>query len=76
MDEKHGWTGTSTMGEVPIWHKQNLSVNEAVTYSGIGENRLRELIAQHGDKFALRAGKKILVKRKAFDAFIETRKYV
>ena len=27
--------------DVPIWHKSNLTIDEAVEYSGIGRERLR-----------------------------------
>ena len=29
--------------DVPIWHKSNLTIDEAVEYSGIGRERLRKL---------------------------------
>lgn len=28
---------------VPIWHKVSLTLDEAVMYSGIGKNKLREV---------------------------------
>ncbi len=28
--------------DVPIWHKSNLTIDEAVEYSGIGRERLRK----------------------------------
>lgn len=61
---------------VPIWEKQNLTIEEAVAYSGIGRDRIRDLVKNHGEKFALKVGNKTLVKRKEFDRFIESRKYV
>lgn len=30
---------------VPVWEKVNLTINEAVKYFGIGENTLREVLA-------------------------------
>ena len=32
------------MKEVPIWEKSNLTLEEAAAYSGIGINKLREII--------------------------------
>lgn len=29
--------------EVPLWHKSNLSIDEAVAYSGIGKAKLYEM---------------------------------
>lgn len=31
-----------TKFDVPIWHKTNLTVEEAAAYSGIGSQKLRE----------------------------------
>ena len=33
-----------TKFDVPIWHKTNLTVEEAAAYSGIGSQKLREMI--------------------------------
>lgn len=62
--------------EIPIWKKSNLTIDEAVAYSGIGRDRIKNLIKTHGEEFVLRAGNKCLIKRKQFDAFIGSRKYV
>ena len=32
-----------TKFDVPIWHKTNLTVEEAAAYSGIGSQKLREM---------------------------------
>lgn len=57
---------------VPIWEKQNLTVNEAIQYSNIGENTLRRLTDEPNCPFTLFIGKKKLIKRKAFDKWIES----
>ena len=56
---------------VPIWEKTNLTVDEAASYSGIGRNKIKEL--SDGDRcpFVLWVGKKRLIKRKQFDAYID-----
>ena len=56
--------------EVPIWEKQNLTIEEAAVYSNIGENKLRTLIQNRNCTFVLRVGNKSLIKRKQFDEYI------
>lgn len=56
--------------EIPIWEKQNLTVEEAAVYSNIGENKLRALIQNRNCEFVLHVGNKSLIKRKQFDDFI------
>ena len=62
--------------EVPVWQKQNLTIEEAVAYSNIGENRLGMLLRDPGCNFLLKVGSKRLVKRKQFDEFIESRNMI
>ena len=59
------------MKEVPIWEKSNLTLEEAAAYSGIGINKLRTLSDEEDCNFVLWVGSKRLIKRKAFDVFIE-----
>ncbi|MBO5448166.1 MAG: excisionase family DNA-binding protein [Ruminococcus sp.] len=56
--------------EVPIYEKQNLTIEEAAEYSNIGQNKLRELTAEENCRFVLWVGTKRLIKRKLFDDFI------
>ena len=42
--------------DVPIWHKSNLTIDEAVEYSGIGRERLRKLTSQEECPFVLHIG--------------------
>ena len=60
------------MKEVPIWEKSNLTLEEAAAYSGIGINKLRTLSDEEDCNFVLWVGSKILIKRRAFDRFIES----
>ena len=39
--------------EVPIWEKSNLTLEEAVAYSGIGRDKLRELSGDDHCTFVL-----------------------
>ena len=57
--------------EVPIWEKVNLTVEEAAALSNIGVNRLREISDDENCPFVLWVGNKRLIKRKAFEAFLE-----
>jgi len=57
--------------KVPIYQKQNLTLEEAAEYSNIGINRLTMLIKEPTCNFVLYVGNKKLIKRKLFDEFIE-----
>ncbi len=62
---------SNVIKEVPIWEKQNLTVEEAATYSNIGINKIRELSDDSNCSFVLWVGSKRLIKRKKFDEYIE-----
>lgn len=67
------------MGErekVPIYRKQNLTLEEAAEYSNIGINRLRIMLSDPKCNFHLAVGSKHLIKRKRFDEFMETVDYL
>ena len=57
--------------EIPIYQKQNLTIEEAAVYSNIGRNKLREITEDEKCLFVLWVGGKRLIKRKLFDEFIE-----
>ena len=57
--------------DVPICEKVTLSVKEAAAYSGIGETKIRDLSNSEDCKFVMWVGNKRMIKRKAFDRFIE-----
>lgn len=56
---------------VPIWEKANLSMEEAAAYFGIGINKLREMTNEDNCSFVLWNGSKRMIKRKAFEKFLE-----
>ena len=58
---------------LPIDRKMLLSIREAAEYSNIGINKLDELLKQPNCPFVLYVGTKKLVKRRAFEEFIEGR---
>lgn len=51
--------------DVPIWHKSNLTIDEAVEYSGIGRERLRKLTSQEECPFVLHIGNRRMIKSPA-----------
>ena len=57
--------------EVPIWEKSNLTVEEAVAYSGIGRDKLREISNDDHCPFVLWVGSKRMFKRKKLDEYID-----
>ena len=61
-----------TKETVPIYRKQNLTIEEAAEYSNIGINRLGLLLKEPNCPFLLMVGNKKLIKRKKFDEYIET----
>lgn len=56
--------------DVPIWCKTNLTVDEAVEYSGISRAGLLKMTNQYDCPFVLRLGHRRLIKRRAFDEYI------
>lgn len=63
--------------EVPIWEKLTLTVEEASDYSGIGINKIYEMLSQPSSaEYALRIGKRRVVKRKAFEKYLENSKEI
>ena len=58
---------------LPIDRKMLLSIREAAEYSNIGINKIDELVKQPNCPFVLYVGTKKLVKRRAFEEFIEGR---
>ncbi len=58
--------------KVPIWEKANLSMEEAADYFGIGINKLRDMTNDQNCSYVLWNGSKRMIKRKAFEKFLET----
>lgn len=56
--------------QVPIWHKATLSMEEAMAYTGIGRDKLREMTNREDCPFILWNGSKRLIKRKEFDEYL------
>ena len=58
---------------LPIDRKMQLSIREAAEYSNIGINKIDELLKKPNCPFVLYVGTRKLVKRRAFEEFIEGR---
>lgn len=56
--------------DIPVWHKSNLTIEEAAAYSGIGIGKLYEMTSDEDCPFVLWIGSHRLVKRQAFDEYI------
>lgn len=58
---------------IPIWEQYTLTIEEAAGYFRIGENRLREIVAENPyADFYLKNGNRILIKRKLFEKYIDS----
>lgn len=58
------------MKEVPIKDKLNLTIEEAAAYSNIGINKIGEMAKDPKCPFVLYVGRKKLIKRVAFEKYI------
>lgn len=70
QNEKKGVWMTEIRYEIPIWQKVMLTKEEAAAYSHIGINKLEELLKIPNCPFVLYVGKKKLIKRREFEAFL------
>lgn len=58
------------------YEKYNLTIKEAAQYYNIGENKLRELIKEPDCDFVIYVGKKALIKKASFEAYLDTIKFL
>jgi excisionase family DNA binding protein len=59
--------------EIPIWHKSNLTLEESASYFNIGINKLRQMTDSKAcEKYVLWVGRKRLIKREPFEAYLST----
>lgn len=59
---------------VPIWNKYMLTVEEVAQYFGIGEKKIRNLIAENQETelcFTIQIGNKSLINRSKFGEFLD-----
>lgn len=63
--------GDGRKSQIPFWLKANLTIDEAVAYSGIGRDKLYSLTDRDDCPFVLWIGSRRLIKRRIFDEYIE-----
>lgn len=56
---------------IPIWEKLVLTVDEASELFNLGRDKIYELAKEYPTQFVLKNGKKILIKRKDFESFLQ-----
>lgn len=67
-------TNDSSRLVLPIWEKYALTISESALYFGIGEKKLRKIMNEHlDDGFVIQNGTKILVKRKKFEEYLDSK---
>ena len=54
-----------------LWHRPILSVAEATEYFGIGSNKIYELTEKENCPFVIWIGSRRVIKRTAFERFLE-----
>ena len=58
--------------ETPIFEKYSLSIEQTADYFGIGQKKLRQIVADHeGADFILYNGNRVQIKRKKFESFLD-----
>ena len=58
--------------DMPFWEKYALTVNEACEYFHIGEKKFREILEDYPDAdFILMSGKRIMIKKRRFENFLD-----
>ena len=62
--------------KIPIYHKLILTIPEAAEYSHIGQNRIADMMSSAMCPFVLHVGNRKLIKRKEFEEYLSSRKYV
>ena len=56
---------------IPLWERYSLSIQEASLLFGVGEKRIRQLVAEHqGEAFILEVGAHVRIKRELFEQFL------
>lgn len=56
--------------DIPLWHKSNLTIEEAAAYSGIGIGKLYDMTLREDCPFVLWVGTRRMIKRQIFDDYI------
>ena len=60
------------MIEILYWEKYMLTLREAAEYFHIGEKKMRQIVDENMDaKFLLENGKRVMIKRKLFEEYLD-----
>lgn len=62
--------------QVPIWERANLTIDEASVYFHIGVHKLREMTNDPSADYVLEIGSRRLIKRKKFEKYLESRRFI
>ena len=62
--------GSKKENPVPIWERTTLTLMEAVQYTGIGSDKLREISEREDCDFVLWVGNKRFLKREKLEEYI------
>lgn len=55
---------------IPFWKKSNLTIDEAVAYTGLGMHKLADIV-EYDSSIAFWTGKKRLFKRKRLEEYLD-----
>jgi excisionase family DNA binding protein len=58
-------------GDIPYYHKMFLSIDEAARYTGIGQNKMREICDKHPE-LNIWNGNKRLIKRARLEKYLDS----
>lgn len=61
---------------VPLWHRYALTISETAQVFGIGRNQLLDMIKRPDCNYVMYIGRKALIKREAFERYLETAIYL
>lgn len=61
------------MNEIPIYHKVNLTIEEAAALTNIGTKKIRELAKSRDCNFALHIGARTVINREKFIKYLDSR---
>ena len=61
---------------VPIENKMLLTIKEATAYSNIGITKMYDLVKIPDCSFVIHVGNRKLIKRREFEKFISSRKFI
>lgn len=57
--------------DFPIWEKKCLTIEEAAAYSGIGTDRIKNLLKKKDCPFRISQSNKLMIMREKFDEYMD-----